>query len=42
VERQDMEELEDKIKKFHENIDNWIKESKIDYGTDFGDKADEV
>jgi len=37
-----MEELEEKIKKFHDNIDNWIKESKIDYGTDFGDKADEV
>ena len=37
-----MEELEDKIKKFHENIDNWIRESKIDYGTDFGDKANDV
>ena len=33
-----MEELEEKIEKFHQNIDNWIKESKIDYGTDFGDK----
>ena len=37
-----MEELEEKIKNFHQNIDNWIKDSKIDYGTDFGDKIDEI
>ena len=36
-----MEELEEKINNFHQNNENRIRESKVDYGTDFGDKSNE-
>lgn len=38
-----MEEVDDKINKFHKSIDEWIESKHIDYGVDsFGDKVDEV
>ena len=38
-----MEEVDDKINKFHKSIDEWIESKQIDYGVNsFGDKVHEV
>lgn len=38
-----MEEVDDKINKFHKSIDEWIESKHIDYGLDsFGEKVHEV
>ena len=38
-----MEEIDERINKFHKSIDDWIESKNIDYGVDsFGDKVYEV